>query len=226
MPTDPVRRRLVYRLDSPERVFCDIDDRERGVISLWCSNPATMLGVHTVAFEMGDEVTVMQFSRFDFTLAEPGLMRLVVPMTYATVVKLNFMICLRAAAFATSEVGGEMFAVPRLRVVLTSLSSSTVHPLSVAFEPPLDETLCPAPPVSGPKEPAVPDGAKSSVSLQERIDEIERRLFCVVCMHRERNTLFVPCMHLACCRTCSERIADHCPICRSLAVNRVAVVVP
>lgn len=46
---------------------------------------------------------------------------------------------------------------------------------------------------------------------------------CVVCLHRPRTVVFVPCDHLCCCSDCLSRQCDengviHCPICHVSAV--------
>ncbi len=42
---------------------------------------------------------------------------------------------------------------------------------------------------------------------------------CVVCMDADRELLFVPCGHRACCKRCSERL-NTCPLCRSPIADR------
>jgi hypothetical protein len=42
---------------------------------------------------------------------------------------------------------------------------------------------------------------------------------CIVCTENARNTVFVPCGHIACCTQCSESVMQHhsrrCPVCRA-----------
>jgi hypothetical protein len=45
---------------------------------------------------------------------------------------------------------------------------------------------------------------------------------CVVCMDAPRNTVFLECGHVACCRNCSKRLVE-CPICRQKIVRVVDI---
>uniref|UniRef100_A0A914WZ08 RING-type domain-containing protein n=1 Tax=Plectus sambesii TaxID=2011161 RepID=A0A914WZ08_9BILA len=45
-------------------------------------------------------------------------------------------------------------------------------------------------------------------------DELEKVPFCVVCMERRPEMLFLPCSHFVCCAMCSPNL-DKCPTCRS-----------
>mgnify|MGYP002828273047 CR=1 FL=1 len=50
------------------------------------------------------------------------------------------------------------------------------------------------------------------------LEEASRETLCGVCLTEKKNTVFLPCFHLASCATCAERCAqtspDRCPICR------------
>ena len=45
---------------------------------------------------------------------------------------------------------------------------------------------------------------------------------CILCMEAERDTVLVPCGHLACCQDCSARLRT-CPLCRTRIVQAVRV---
>jgi hypothetical protein len=45
---------------------------------------------------------------------------------------------------------------------------------------------------------------------------------CCVCLEFAYSVLFIPCSHLCCCTPCAREL-DHCPLCRVLVENRVAV---
>mmetsp|Transcript_57883 Transcript_57883/g.136406 ORF Transcript_57883/g.136406 Transcript_57883/m.136406 type:complete len:120 (+) Transcript_57883:228-587(+) len=60
-------------------------------------------------------------------------------------------------------------------------------------------------PASGAAQGAVDDEADAQLSS------------CVVCRSYKRNTLFLPCKHLACCRSCADTVLDRrpqCPVCK------------
>jgi hypothetical protein len=40
-------------------------------------------------------------------------------------------------------------------------------------------------------------------------------IVCTVCMDRSKSVLFEPCMHLCCCRVCSDAV-EACPVCRAV----------
>ncbi|CAI7933085.1 unnamed protein product [Closterium sp. NIES-54] len=57
-------------------------------------------------------------------------------------------------------------------------------------------------------------------------EEVQSGELCVVCLHRKRKAVFIPCGHRACCLSCSRVVwVEHspCPICRGqvLAAYRV-----
>jgi hypothetical protein len=43
-----------------------------------------------------------------------------------------------------------------------------------------------------------------------------------VCLDAPRNTVFLECGHVACCRNCSKRLSD-CPVCRQRIVRVVDI---
>lgn len=45
---------------------------------------------------------------------------------------------------------------------------------------------------------------------------------CIICMAAKKNSIFIPCGHMACCLTCAKTCKGTCPICRKKArVNQV-----
>ncbi|ESN90748.1 hypothetical protein HELRODRAFT_70966 [Helobdella robusta] len=38
---------------------------------------------------------------------------------------------------------------------------------------------------------------------------------CIICLHNDIDTIFVPCGHFTCCRQCARKI-EKCAICRVL----------
>jgi len=53
----------------------------------------------------------------------------------------------------------------------------------------------------------------------KRLSEMaEEETLCIVCMDRQRRTLFGPCNHLLCCNQCSLDLL-RCPVC-SLAIEQ------
>mmetsp|Transcript_16253 Transcript_16253/g.18635 ORF Transcript_16253/g.18635 Transcript_16253/m.18635 type:complete len:145 (+) Transcript_16253:68-502(+) len=46
---------------------------------------------------------------------------------------------------------------------------------------------------------------------------------CCVCLERQANCLFKPCLHLKCCMECSRRLTE-CPLCRSQIAKMVGPV--
>ena len=52
-------------------------------------------------------------------------------------------------------------------------------------------------------------------------EKAEDRVLCAVCMECERDTVLLPCAHLAVCSTCAT-VRD-CPICRSAVHKRLTV---
>lgn len=56
--------------------------------------------------------------------------------------------------------------------------------------------------------------------LASEKEDLERQLYCVVCMERPRAVLFFPCRHLVCCQDCAVQLLARparrkCPVCRT-----------
>jgi len=47
-------------------------------------------------------------------------------------------------------------------------------------------------------------------------------VFCVICLEKRRDTIFVPCGHLGSCLKCCNDLYQ-CPVCRSDILNKVRV---
>jgi ankyrin repeat protein len=47
---------------------------------------------------------------------------------------------------------------------------------------------------------------------------------CCICLDCARDTVFLPCAHLACCAACAGKVAE-CPVCRALVVRLQRVIV-
>ncbi|ELR20584.1 uncharacterized protein ACA1_052760 [Acanthamoeba castellanii str. Neff] len=58
--------------------------------------------------------------------------------------------------------------------------------------------------------------------LQAKEKEQDARPECTVCLDKPRETVFLPCQHMACCDECGKQLKA-CPICRS-AVKRTVFV--
>ena len=65
-----------------------------------------------------------------------------------------------------------------------------------------------------------------TAELRER-EQSERleRLNCAVCLVEQRAVAYVPCGHVACCRTCAPKM-DTCPLCKAVVRTRVPVYLP
>ncbi|NWS62734.1 LRSM1 ligase, partial [Chunga burmeisteri] len=50
----------------------------------------------------------------------------------------------------------------------------------------------------------------------------EKKSECVVCMEQETQMIFLPCGHVCCCQTCSERLHT-CPLCRKDITQRIRI---
>jgi E3 ubiquitin-protein ligase MUL1 len=48
---------------------------------------------------------------------------------------------------------------------------------------------------------------------------------CIICFENPRNTVFLECGHVACCKLCSMRLVD-CPICRQRIVRVIEIYTP
>ncbi|KAL3089931.1 hypothetical protein niasHT_029040 [Heterodera trifolii] len=61
----------------------------------------------------------------------------------------------------------------------------------------------------------------------KRIEEINSKITCIICMEKERSVVFTPCQHAVVCKSCAESIMNspdaagnkHCPLCRSKIVD-------
>lgn len=64
------------------------------------------------------------------------------------------------------------------------------------------------------KQP-LPKPVENEKARQEDDEEEKSGRFCVVCMERSKNQLFMPCNHVSCCKECGDALRDkQCPICR------------
>lgn len=64
--------------------------------------------------------------------------------------------------------------------------------------------------------------AANAILRHDKPDAAHADLKCAVCRHANRNTLLVPCHHLALCDGCAAKLAA-CPICRRSVQSRVRV---
>lgn len=70
----------------------------------------------------------------------------------------------------------------------------------------------------------VDDIDEERVAAQGRIDAGDQTTnVCVICIDAPRDTVFLPCGHVACCHTCAEMIRTCCPVCRSPLRSRQRV---
>jgi Zinc finger, C3HC4 type (RING finger) len=67
---------------------------------------------------------------------------------------------------------------------------------------------------------------EESVIMTNLPDINESQMVCPICMERNKNILFMPCRHLACCSTCGINTSvQNCPICRGTITERIAIFV-
>ena len=53
---------------------------------------------------------------------------------------------------------------------------------------------------------------------------IKKQLQCVVCHNTERNVVFLPCKHFACCEVCANNLyTNKCPTCRGIIEEKQIV---
>lgn len=74
-----------------------------------------------------------------------------------------------------------------------------------------------------PQQPPTMTDAQRLVELQQQQQRLEQQMRCVVCLEADKNTVFIPCGHKACCFECANMIDPrNCPICRALIreINR------
>lgn len=61
--------------------------------------------------------------------------------------------------------------------------------------------------------------------LSQKLEKLEEKNLCKICVDGEVDVLFLPCKHLVVCKNCSEKL-DECPICRSYIDEKVNVFKP
>jgi hypothetical protein len=61
------------------------------------------------------------------------------------------------------------------------------------------------------------------MALQQKFDDFEEELLCVICKETRRTMLFLPCKHLCVCQDCSPKVESECVICRQQITDRVRV---
>ena len=71
-------------------------------------------------------------------------------------------------------------------------------------------------------QPAAPLADRVQTLTEEHVS-LESALHCVVCWKRRRTMVFSPCMHVATCTECAERLNDVCCICRSEIATSMSV---
>ena len=54
---------------------------------------------------------------------------------------------------------------------------------------------------------------ETSVSLEERMKQLEDQRQCKICLNSVADVVFVPCGHLCSCISCAQSLRK-CPICR------------
>ncbi len=45
-------------------------------------------------------------------------------------------------------------------------------------------------------------------------NNIEDTTKCIVCLEKERDGVYIMCMHLSCCYGCCRKNGNRCPLCR------------
>lgn len=60
-------------------------------------------------------------------------------------------------------------------------------------------------------------------AIRQKEEESETKR-CTICMDRDRQILFLPCRHVACCKECAAQL-QNCPIDRSVIVEQIELIV-
>eukprot|EP01029_Cantina_marsupialis_P029720 TRINITY_DN782069_c0_g1_i1.p1 TRINITY_DN782069_c0_g1~~TRINITY_DN782069_c0_g1_i1.p1 ORF type:complete len:146 (-),score=27.05 TRINITY_DN782069_c0_g1_i1:110-547(-) len=58
---------------------------------------------------------------------------------------------------------------------------------------------------------------------QDVQEDLEDNLYCAICYLNERNTVCLPCQHLAICDECLEGCREICPLCRTPIARTIRV---
>ena len=62
-----------------------------------------------------------------------------------------------------------------------------------------------------------------SEKLEEAQKELDAERRCCICWSNDKSVIFKPCMHRACCATCSSKVS-RCPLCRVRIKGRIHIV--
>nr|XP_026695219.1 zinc finger protein isoform X1 [Ciona intestinalis]XP_026695220.1 zinc finger protein isoform X1 [Ciona intestinalis] len=65
-----------------------------------------------------------------------------------------------------------------------------------------------------PKEPAAMETEDLTMSMQDRLLELQNERKCKICVDKLSDIVFVPCGHLCVCQACKSKVT-RCPICKS-----------
>jgi hypothetical protein len=71
-----------------------------------------------------------------------------------------------------------------------------------------------------PVQPATPSPVRY---MRRRVEDLENRLHCSVCMERLCDTMLRPCGHATFCNVCAQRFKC-CPLCRAELMERIVFV--
>ena len=63
-------------------------------------------------------------------------------------------------------------------------------------------------------------GSGSEIGARIELKNLEEARKCKACRNEQANIVFVPCGHLTCCTSCSEKI-EKCPLCSCFIRRRV-----
>ena len=67
-------------------------------------------------------------------------------------------------------------------------------------------------------------GAAEVDADEPRQESVPPGMECAVCMEGRKDTLFLPCKHVATCKTCADKLPTpkRCPICRGAVLDQIA----
>ena len=144
----------------------------------------------------------------------------------------------------SNRLEGELSESARVNLKMKQLSYMQAVDQFVGLQQILDEIITAYQPVASSAN--TQDVERENKKLQESQKELQNKLgkeqklvadlrkqlqeqsnkSCVVCLDEEANIVFIPCGHLCTCISCSSRLGNLCPICRSNFTSSIQVYNP
>ena len=127
------------------------------------------------------------------------------------------------------ECGGELMCLDKKMCPYVAHLTYFPHCEFMKKEERKEKDLCDPTDCKCPKEspevisdvPLVDDlEAWSKEETKEKFEKMVERIECVICKVKRREIIFLSCMHLCVCRSCSHKIDRECPICRTTITDR------